>query len=470
MGKIKVRKKIGYIKYSGSVIQQNFGEDSEKGFLLWDIRSKDDFDVEFHEVKNSYPFVTIDWQGTVKKTVQKCQEYPNLSKFRIRADNYISQADTRQIQKILQKSKLASQVVFKIETKFETDAIQTDSIQNELDLRDPDKIMELMKDYYKKSLDKDDETNLKKLVNKSLSEISHNDDDLRNVKWTINKIKFDNTFSYGEDNVINFDNLPGITGIFGQNARGKSSIIGTIAYNLFNASDRGSIKNIHLVNTRKNSCKSEIDIKVNNVPYRVIRSTTKRQTKKGVWAPTTLKLFKTDKSGQVIEDLTEEQRRETEKIIRRLIGDSESFMMTSLASQGEMNTFIKEKATARKNILSNFLDLTIFDKMNEYARKESSVLKGRINSYKKLDWDKEINLKTSLMLSIEKDISSLDQNLVTLRDSLEDYVKELHSSSSSEYIPEYKVKEIENKIQKNNKNLEKAQANLDRLIDEIYEN
>ena len=82
-----------------------------------------------------------------------------------------------------------------------------------------------------------------------------------------------------ENNVINFDNLPGITGIFGRNARGKSSIIGTIAYSLFNTSDRGSIKNLHIVNTRHNRCKAELDISINNVPYRIIRDTKKRQTK-----------------------------------------------------------------------------------------------------------------------------------------------------------------------------------------------
>ena len=37
--------------------------------------------------------------------------------------------------------------------------------------------------------------------------------------------------------------------------------------------------------------------------------------------------------------------------------------MTSLASQGEMNTFVKEKAAARKLHLSNFLDLGVFDKL-----------------------------------------------------------------------------------------------------------
>lgn len=151
------------------------------------------------------------------------------------------------------------------------------------------------------------------MVDKYLSEVLQDNADLRNIKWSINKINFSNLFSYGKDNAINFENLPGITGIFGKNAKGKSSIIGTIAYNLFNTTDRGSIKNIHVINTRHSSCKSSIDIAINGSPYRLIRTTIKKQNKSGYWAPTSLKLFKLNSAGEEIEDLTEEQRRETEK-------------------------------------------------------------------------------------------------------------------------------------------------------------
>ncbi|NBO27156.1 MAG: hypothetical protein EBU96_10295, partial [Actinobacteria bacterium] len=70
----------------------------------------------------------------------------------------------------------------------------------------------------------------------------------------IKNLEFDNVFAYGKNNVINFDNLPGITGIFGRNRTGKSSIIGTIVYTLFNTSDRGAMKNLHIINTDAESC------------------------------------------------------------------------------------------------------------------------------------------------------------------------------------------------------------------------
>ena len=463
--------KKGTIAYCGSTIQQNFGEDSEKGFLLWDIQDSDNFTCNFYPVENQYHFVTVDWQGDVQKTVNKCREYPNLSRFRIRADNYISQADARRLQKILTKQKAASEVVFKVDSKFDSGKIETNTSGGlSIDLRSPEKHKELIREYYNgNNLLKDDLDKLDDLVDRSLSEISHSDTDLRNVRWSINSLKFDNCFSYTDNNYINFENLPGITGIFGRNARGKSSIIGTIAYALFNTSDRGAIKNIHLINTRKNSCKAELDISVNNVPYRIVRQTIKKQTKKNIWAPTTLKFYRLDKSGEVIEDLTEEQRRETEKIIRGMLGTSEEFSMTSLASQGDMNNFIKEKATARKAILTNFLDLTVFDAMNEFAKKESASLKQQAASINKGDWVKQISIKENSITSVKALIRLEEKSITKLKKDYETYVKELHSNTDNSYITLREVEIAKSKWEKSLKYVQESEVLRDNLKDEIFE-
>jgi len=463
--------KKGTVAYSGSTIQQNFGEDSEKGFLLWDIRSADDFDVEFYEVENQYHFVTVDWQGDVQKTVNKCREYPNLSRFRIRADNYISQTDARRLQKVLTKQKAATEVVFKVDSKFDSGQIKSaKSNSMTIDLRSPEKHKELIREYYKNNvLLTEDLEKLDELVDRSLSEIIQTDSDLRNVKWAINSLKFDNCFSYTDSNYINFENLPGITGIFGRNARGKSSIIGTVAYALFNTSDRGSIKNIHLINTRKNSCKAQLDISINNVPYRIVRQTIKKQTKKNLWAPTTLKFYRLDKTGEVIEDLTEEQRRETEKIIRGMIGSPEEFLMTSLASQGDMNNFIKEKATARKAILTNFLDLTVFDAMNEFAKKECASLKQQASSINRGDWNKQISIKENSINSMKESIAETELTITKLKSDYENYVKELHSNADDDYIAKSEVEKVKSRWLKNIRHVEKAEKQRELLKDEIFE-
>ena len=458
------------VAYCGSTIQQNYGETPDKGFLFWDIRSKDDFDVEYISVKNPHPFITVDWQGDVQSTVSKCKYHPRQSRFRIRADNFISQADAKRIRKDLKRSHNAKEVVYKIETKFDSENNLVDqSSSNSLNLRDAAVQNELLKSYYENQSLEDEEWDiLTSMSEKYIDNVAKLDHDSRNIKWSINSMRFDNTFSYGEENYINFDNLPGITGIFGRNARGKSSIIGTLVYGLFNASDRGSIKNIHIINTRRTNCKASVDINVGGVPYRIVRQTVKKQTKKNLWAPTTLSFYRLDGSGDIIEDLTEEQRRETEKILRKTIGTSEEFLMTSLASQGEINSFIKEKAAARKNILSNFLDLEIFDKVAEMAKKDSAPLRAKITSLSSENWEQKYNqclLKIDEHLlakvSAENKIEDINNNIKSLRKNL--------GEENSVYVTENEVNKKRYACSKIKKEMTALSDKRSDLIDSISE-
>ena len=75
-------------------------------------------------------------------------------------------------------------------------------------------------------------------------------------------------------------------------------------------------------------------------------------------------------------------------------GDCEwvsDFLYTSFASQGEINTFIKEKSTARKSVLSKFLELDIFDTLYKNSREDYIVLKNKLKQF-----DSETNFQTSI--------------------------------------------------------------------------
>tara|TARA_R110000765_G_scaffold105316_4_gene195453 strand:+ start:1278 stop:4412 length:3135 start_codon:yes stop_codon:yes gene_type:complete len=460
------------VAYCGSTIQQNYGEDQEKGFLLWDIRSRKDFDVTFYPVKNDYKFVTVDWRGDIEKTVKACMPFSRQSRFRIRAENdYITPAQTRSLQKALKKLKNASEVVFKIDNSFTSEKIKEGEATS-VNLRDPKVMKDLVRQYYAGAGIKESEwKQLDEMTNRHLSEVTQENSDLRNVKWGVSKIKFDNTFCYGEDNVINLDKLQGITGIFGKNAKGKSSIVGTIAYGLFNSSDRGSIKNIHIINSRKSNCKTEVDIVVNGSLFRIVRETSKKITKNNVWAPTTLNVYRINASGEILEDLTEEQRRESEKILRSMIGSPEEFHMTSLASQGEMNTFIKEKATSRKNILSNFLDMSVFESMNDLAKKETSNLRAELKQYTPTQggWAQAINAlkETKKDRQDSLDVVNVEKN--EIQSEIEKLTKELHQDSKEEFVS---ISEVEKSVLERDNlksNAAGVQLSLDDMSDEIFE-
>tara|TARA_Y100001963_G_scaffold159001_2_gene260797 strand:+ start:33132 stop:36257 length:3126 start_codon:yes stop_codon:yes gene_type:complete len=393
------------IAYCGSTIQQNYGEDPGKGFLFWEIKNRDEFTSTFYKVKHAHPFVTIDWDGNRESTLESAKKFPNGSRFRIRANTIISQADIEILCSDIKRTKDAKEVVLKIENNVDVSRISTSSgeiLKNSL--REATTHQMLIRSFYADSdISEDDWKTIDPLIDKYVSQMTSGDSTVRNARWSINNFEFDNLFSYGKDNRVNFDNIKGITGIFGKNRIGKSSLIGSIMYTLFNTTDRGSIKNIHVVNSRKKKCTGKIDFTVNGTTYRVTRSTTKHQTRKGeVYASTSLDLSMIDIStGQEI-DLNEEQRRETDKILRNLIGSSEDFLLTSLASQGEMNSFIKQGATSRKAILSKFLDLGVFDKMCSLVKEDSSSLRSHVRSLSDNDWGEKIE-NLSIKLESQKD-------------------------------------------------------------------
>ena len=394
-----------------------------------------------------------------------------MSRFRISAVNdYITPAQTKALQKALKKSKNATEVVFKIDNSFSSDIIKENEVTS-LNLRDPKTMKEIMRQYYAgSSITKKEWEELDNLTTAYLSEVTQENSDLRNVKWGVNKIKFDNTFCYGKNNEINLDKLPGITGIFGKNARGKSSIIGTIAYGLFNSSDRGSIKNIHIINSRKNFCKTEIDISVNGTLFRVVRETRKKVTKNNVWAPTNLSIYKIDDDGHIIEDKTEEQRRETEKGLRSMIGSSDEFQMTGLASQGEMNVFIKEKATARKNILSSFLDMSVFESINDHAKKQTAELRSDLKRYTpETSWNKKIDSLKHKMKSNQSLLEKINVEREVLQSDIEKLTKEFLENSGSNFVTLTDLERTEKKVEAVRLKIDEKQESLDEAKDVIFE-
>jgi DNA repair exonuclease SbcCD ATPase subunit len=387
--KIKIRAKRPWIGYPGSTVQQNYAEDLVHGFLLWEIESKDKFDVQFHELPNPRPFITIEWQGSVESTIKEAWKHPVGARFRIRTKDVLTQKEVIQLTTSLRSELQAAEITFKSDHQVNRDVITTTAgttLAKE-DLRNPEVLLKLLKDYHRDTNVTEDEWNsIKEQVGVYLHGALDSDELVRNTKWTLRDLSFDNTFTYGEGNRISFDQLNGIVGIFGPNRAGKSSIVGTIMYSLFNTTDRGSIKNLHVVNVRQPYCYTKAIINVNGTNYVVERQTVKHETRSGqVHAGTALNVFKIDESGNVI-DMAGEQRTDTEKVVRKLIGTPEDCLLTSVAAQDDVKNFINQGITKRRKDLSRFLDLDIFDKMFEQAKVDVNVNKGMLKNLPDRDW------------------------------------------------------------------------------------
>ena len=461
------------IAYCGSSIQQNYGEDSGKGFLLWDIKSKDEYTCKFYEIPHQSPFVTIDWAGTVSETLKIAQAHNHGSRFRIRSKSKITQADSQEIISRLRKDMNAAETVFKNENQFSIEKLTAIEKESDFNLRDISTHYSLFSDYFKNTeIDEETHDDIKVLIDKYFSLSTAKDDVIRNTRWQIESIDFDNLFAYGENNTIDFSKNTGITGIFGKNTKGKSSIIGALMYCLFNTTDRGPVKNLHIINSRKNLAKGSVDIKINEERLRITRETVKHTTRKGeTYASTSLSLCKVLPDGTAGENLTEEQRRETEKVLRKLIGTSDDFLMTSLASQGGMNNFIGEGSASRKSILTKFLDLEVFDRMSDHCKQDYSEIKAISRSIKKADWESLVTDQKESLSILNSNLEKSKNDLLAYRDlmvTLREEISNLGISSRDCYTTS-QILEKESEIESAKVRVEEKSKTIKKLYQEILD-
>ncbi len=429
-----------WIGYPGSLIQQNFGEEVVKGFLTWTVEDRNNWDVSFTEVDNYQPFLTIPWEMDLTTTIAKTREvvkdnFLPGSRFRFTSQTNISEVEQRQLQEFLKAEKKAEEVVFKIDVVSNLNNIQTNSIKTQkTSLRNnPKVLLNLYNEYVANNqaahpLSEDQKEQAKKIIGEYLAKFnaSEIDDAVRDVNWSIKSMEFDNTFRYGEGNTIDFSKLDGIVGIFSPNRTGKSSVVGTMMYSLFNATDRGPVKTAHVINKNKTSCKVRTHLDISGVDYVIERTSQKDEPKKrrsktvdDEKTSTSLTITKVLPDGSTL-PVTGISRDDSDKELRKLIGTSEDFLLTSFASQGDMDRFIREGATERKSILSRFLDLDIFKKLTEYSKADCSELNVKTKRYSDVQWEQLIDGSRAEIQNLMAAKTVLESRIAEKKNLLED--------------------------------------------------
>ena len=445
--------------YCGSTIQQNYGELPGKGFLFWAIEGQD-FKSKHIPVAHAFPFVTLEYENDIDAIQTQVEAYPEKSRFRIRVKDSVNQAERTQIRAAIKSVSTPSEIVFKSETDEVSNQISETILEDNETLSDAVSVWKLVQDYYSESeLEQKTLDRMQRALMQAWGK-AEIDEDVASGRWSVKKIEFDNVFGYGEDNIVNFESTSGITGIFGKNRSGKSSICGALTYALFNGTDRGPMKNIHVVNARKNHCKvrAVISKKGNNIL--VERQTVKRTNRKGqVSAATHLNLFECDDTGTPIRDLSDEQRRETEKILRSHIGTLDDFLMTSLASQGDINRFVKKGSAERKAILAKFLRLDILENLQKVLKTELSVAKATLAKIPEKEFDTQIFDKKSQIIARKSDRQNAQETIAKISEILSAIDSALKSESDQQYT-DLEVADQENLVAEISNSLEDVSGNL----------
>ena len=384
----------GRIWYAGSTVQQNHGETNDKGILIWDIQTKDDWDVEPIVFKNPKPFITLEL--TPKGRMPKGANVPEGARLRIVSNNNLPLNVMKRAMDIAKHRFKPEVVTFLNRAAGERGDVTeiTDNLKTE-NLRDINIQEELMDEYLKEY--QVESTTLEKVyeLNRKYKKMVEDENDIsRNVNWKLTNFEFDNLFNYGEGNNVNFDELNGITGIFGKNYSGKSSIIDAVLWTLFNTTSKNERKNLNVINQNKEFCRGKLTIVVGHKTYTIERSAEKYIKRlKGEETQEA----KTDLNFEVYDEVLGDtvslnglSRIHTDAIIRKHFGECEDFLISSMASQHGALSFIDEGSTRRKEIIAKFLDLEIFEKKFKLAKDDSTDLKGALRRLESRNYDEEI--------------------------------------------------------------------------------
>ncbi len=441
----------GTIRYCGSTVQQNHGETNDKGYLLWDIDSKDSYTVEHHILENPKPFITI--KLTPKGRIPSSASPLDGARLRLVTDNNLPLD-------VIRKAVDAAKVRFKPEAiAFLNRALGDRSnmldggnglIQEDLrDLAVQERLIrEYLDDYQPEDNVLDD---VYKMNVKYSSQAEKEEEVSRNINWKLKKLEWNNLFNYGEGNCVCFDNLNGVVGIFGKNFSGKSSIIDSLLYIVFNTTSKNNRKNLNVINQNSQSCSGTAEIDIGTKTYVVERSSQKYIKKlKGnetEEAKTDVDFYVIDNAIGETTSLNGTTRNETDKNIRKVFGTIEDFFMTSMASQLESLAFINEGSTNRKQILAKFLDLEIFEKKFKKAKEDSVDIKSALKKLSDRDFEEEKKVARTELARQETELSVKDRERSDLEKTIADLkiqigsVEEKINSIPAELIDIKKVKE-----------------------------
>ena len=416
--------------YPSSLIQQNFGESfAGHGYALVDLTNPNKIDYSFHDIPNDCGYYTIDVMDGILPDNLPINSKTNV---RLRIKNTTS-AEIKRILATIRKLYRNSDVIVQ---RLDKNSGTTDNqlfgeSLHQGDVRNAQHQNQLIADYLQQfDVDVDLMESILK-INTSLNQALNQGESARNVVWKPKKFEFDNMFSYGEGNSVNFEKLDGTCGLFAPNHAGKSAILDALCFCLFDHSFRAS-KAEQVLNRKKDGFWCKFQFELGGLDYFV-----EKKAARYLKGPLAGKLrvdidfWYIDADNTKI-SLNGEQRRDTDKVIQSYVGTFDDFILTALSLQGNNSNFIDKTQGERKDLLANFLDLKIFDSLYELANKENRTAVIVLEEYQKQDFEtklgdaenaKELNEKKHE--EAQKVLDTAEAELHTLRDQQLDLNKQL---------------------------------------------
>ncbi len=259
------------IGYPGSLIQQNHGEALEHGILVWDVEKKSS---EFVKIENDYGYVTLITKGN--KIIEHPKQMPKKPRIRIKFDN-TDASDMKRLIATIKKRYNVQDISIQRSINNSINNVNANSVIG--NIRDVEYQNTLLTDYVSTNFPQATEAEIDAIrhINRNTNSKLPVLESVRHVTWKPLTFEFDNMFSYGQGNVVDFTCLESVCGLFAANTSGKSSLLDAITYTIFDKCSKTS-KAKEVLNNKQDTFRAKFCFELNGKTYTIEREGIKLKT------------------------------------------------------------------------------------------------------------------------------------------------------------------------------------------------
>lgn len=349
------------------------------------------------------PFIKVEWEDTPE----------NLTPERI-----------KRVKEYFKTKYNAAEVKIVTKTVINTSNVKLKSLEANDNILDLQNQKNLIKDFMAENKIEIKWELIDRLDNRVNAEIKKTiQEETRYNRWHIRKIEFSNFLSFGDDNVFDMDNIPGITSVESnpKNFGGKTtSTVDLLLFLFFNSTTKSKVA-LEVFNKYRDCDEVKVKgwITIDDNDYVIERTVVRKKSKAGDYSSkTNLEFYKLDAEGNPIKNMEEEQRKYTEKTIMSTIGTEEDFLSTILTTGHNLEELVDAKPTARGATLTRFLGLealktkeeTCKNIYNEWSKKLVS------NTYNITQLTTDNENSRTFILDTKIEITKLENSLITFQD------------------------------------------------------
>lgn len=459
------------IAYAGSLISQNYGEtDLDHGVLVWDL---DTMSSSLTRLENPYGYreffltletddvVTFIERTTGERWDKDTVSLPPWGHVKLHLCPNIVLASELQVKNMLKKQFAHTRFQFIHSESKKSDIVADENLRVEYS----DEAQ--FRQYIDERWSKESSAFRQQLVDELLKDFYH----MRSMSehsrslWTLEYIRFSHLFGYGADNMIDLRTFPThtVTGIFGKNSVGKSTLIDVISFLLYGKITRSSHGNSvprEVIHFHEKEGWGEIGIRLGSDSYILKKHCQRTATDKIKIVET---LYHIDEHGQKMQ-LTDEQRKKTDKLVHNMIGGCKSFLFTNLFLQQKEESFRDMKQASRKDFLYDLFGLDWFEKYRrekedevKSLRTEQKILGQRVAHSVRSEWLSKISQIQKTLDTLRHQYAENKKVLSELRHEKEKVILRLR------HVDVDDMDNIHTQISETQKQKQKLESDISRL-------